>query len=101
MKNLMHSGPSIHPVARFPSSLLNNKALYKIFVRASSAKEFIQSNLERLIFILGDFSTYCIHSNGQVIPVDRMYKFKVINPNLVAYNTVDSRGKKTNEIKLL
>ena len=33
--------------------------------------------------------------------VDTGYKFRTINSNLIAYNTVDSKGKKANEVKFI
>jgi hypothetical protein len=33
--------------------------------------------------------------------VDSGYKFRQVNSDLLAYNTVDARGRKTNEVKLI
>ncbi len=47
-----------------------------------------------------DFKIYAIIGD-KIDVVDTGYKFRVVNANLIAYNTVDSRNKKTNELKML
>lgn len=89
-----------YPVATISKSYINNKQIYRLFVRSSSKKEVIQTNHERIIFFLCDFKIYCIIGDKIKI-VDTGYKFRVVNSNLITYNTVDSRNKKTNELKML
>lgn len=88
------------PIARISKSYLNHKPIYRFFVRSSSSKEIIQTNLERVIFFLSDFKIYSIIGDKLSI-VDTCYKFRIVNPDLVAYNTVDSNNKKTNVLKVL
>jgi hypothetical protein len=35
------------------------------------------------------------------VEVDRAYKFKPVNSNLIAFATVDEKLRKTNEVKLM
>lgn len=79
---------------------LGYKGIYKLFVRSPSTKEIIQTNQERIIFFLCNFKIYSITS-GKVEIVDTGYKFREVRSNILAYNTVDSNNKKTNEIKYL
>ena len=88
------------PIATISKEYIENKSIYKFFVRSSSSKEVIQTNLERVIFFLCNFKIYCI-MGSKISIVDTGYKFRQINTNLIAYNTVDDRGKKTNEIKYI
>ena len=88
------------PVASILKSYINYKSIYKFFIRSPSDREIVQMNNERVIFFLCDFKIYSINEKG-VHKVDTGYKFRTINQNLIAFNTVDSKGKKANEVKYI
>ncbi|CDW78432.1 wd-40 repeat protein [Stylonychia lemnae] len=88
------------PIARIFKDQIQNKSIYKFYVRSQSTKEIIQTNEDRIIFFLCDFKIYGI-IDGKLRIIDSGYKIREIQYNLLAYNTVDENKKKTNEIKYL
>eukprot|EP00347_Sterkiella_histriomuscorum_P004690 403359477 len=89
-----------HPMAIIDKDKLNRKPIYKFYVRSSTQKEVIQTNAESIILFFSDFKLYQV-VNGDLQLVDTGYKFKMIDTNLLAYQTVDENNKKSNQIKLI